>query len=75
MITKFKVKGSTTTIRPLDWHFASPFGHDDARRQSPNEEDRHHGDRNNTQVVGECPPHRLTDHHPQRDADDDADKG
>ena len=37
--------------------------------------DRHDGDRDDTQVVGECPPYCLTDHHPQRDADDDADKG
>ena len=37
--------------------------------------DRHHGDRDHPQVVGERIPHRPSDDQPQRDADDDADEG
>jgi len=49
--------------------------HQDARYQYTNEPDRNDGDGNNAQIARERAPHRLTDHEPERHADDDSDEG
>src|ERR1019366_3335980 len=48
--------------------------HDDTRHQYCHKPDRHDRDWDNSEVVGECPPYRLTSRHPQGDADDDSNK-